>query len=184
MTPGSGDGTNAGQSPSAEPETPAAPVSRSDELRAQIAASEPERTVRCSIPSRLEMLTAVDQLTQSILQHIDCDDDSAAAIATSVIEAGTNAIQHGHRTRSEAPVDFTFHLGEHVIDIWVEDRGPGFDLDEALAIDPTSPAGLLDSHGRGIFIMRAMMDQVDFEIRDGEGVVVHLRKRYRPHTAS
>ena len=44
----------------------------------------------------------------------------------------------------------------------MRDRGPGFDL-EAVNGDVTSPEHLLDARGRGIFIMRACMDTVEFE---------------------
>lgn len=138
------------------------------------------RSLFLTIPSRLQMLSILDNLVQAITAQMEFDEDSANAVATSIIEAGTNAITHGHREEAEKPVRFRFELGEEALEVWVEDQGPGFDLDEVLSFNPLSPDALLNWHGRGIFIMRAMMDSVDFDIQHGQGVTVHLVKRRTP----
>ena len=57
------------------------------------------------------------------------------------------------------------------ISIAVKDEGQGFDI-ERIA-DPTAPENQGSIHGRGIYLMKALMDEVRFE--EG-GVVVHMRK--------
>ena len=135
-----------------------------------------ERTIRFSIPSRLELLGVLDQLVQAIAMQLEFDEDSTNDIATSLIEAATNAIQHGHNHDATKRVHFHFVLQDDSFEAWVEDAGPGFDEDEVLSADPTGPEGLLRSRGRGIFIMKAMMDEVEFDIRPGVGVTVRLIK--------
>lgn len=142
------------------------------------------RVVQFTIPSRLQMLSILDQLVQAITQQMDFDEDDANSVATSVIEAGTNAIQHGHNEVPEKPVSFRFQLGDSALEVWVEDQGPGFDLATLLEFDPSAPESLFSSHGRGIFIMKAMMDEVDFDVRKGQGVTVHLVKHRTPRPAS
>ncbi|MCA9726263.1 MAG: ATP-binding protein [Candidatus Eisenbacteria bacterium] len=139
-----------------------------------------QNCIKLSIPSRLEYLGVLDQLVQAIAEQMDFDADARDAIANSVIEAATNAVQHGHQHQSDLPVSFWFEMKGDLLDIWVHDSGPGFDLDEVTAADPTGPEGLLRSRGRGIFIMRAMMDEVEFDIRQGEGVTVHMCKQVTP----
>jgi anti-sigma regulatory factor (Ser/Thr protein kinase) len=63
--------------------------------------------------------------------------------------------------------------------ITVHDSGPGFDLNAVLARNPTTPEALMNCSGRGIFIMREMMDKVDFEIRPTTGTTVRLLKTKR-----
>lgn len=135
-----------------------------------------ERTIQLSIPSRLELLGVLDQMVQAIAVQLEFDEDTTNDIATSMIEAATNAIQHGHQYDSSKRVQFRFLLGEQNLEVWVADSGPGFDLDAVLNSDPTGPEGLLSSRGRGIFIMRAMMDRVEFDIRENDGVTVYLVK--------
>jgi len=127
------------------------------------------------IPSRLELLEMLDRVTHSVCDRGGLDDDTCSQITMSVIEAGTNAIQHGHHRDASKPVDITFELFPDRLEISVHDFGPGFDLAEVNG-DVTSPEHLLDARGRGIFIMRACMDAVDFRFSPA-GTVCHLVKR-------
>ena len=135
-----------------------------------------DRLIVFQMPSRLELLVVVDQLVQAICTDLDFDRDAVDAIANSVIEAATNAVQHAHGHEATSPVVFRFFLGDDELGIEVTDSGPGFDLDEVTAIDPTGPEGILKSRGRGIFIMKAMMDRVDFDIEIGKGTRVRMAK--------
>ncbi len=132
-----------------------------------------------SIPSRMELLAVLDGLVTAIAGQMSFDEEATIELATSVIEAGTNAIQHGHQHDQSKTVVFRFYLGDEALDVWVADHGPGFDVASVLNSDPTRPEDLLKSRGRGIFIMRAMMDLVEFEVVPGRGTVVHLVKNRR-----
>ncbi len=135
------------------------------------------KSIDLTLPSRVEYLSVLDGLVQAIANQMEFDEQAAIEVATSVIEAGTNAIQHGHLMNEREHVHFRFVLGEGALDVWVEDHGPGFDLQRVLSQDPTRGDDLLKFRGRGIFIMRAMMDAVDFDIRPGRGTLVHLTKK-------
>src|SRR5262249_18920220 len=130
-------------------------------------------TVR--IPSRLELLALLDGVTNSVCERMHVDTDTASLISMSVIEAGTNAIQHGHKRNAMLLLDIAFALFSDRLEVSVHDTGPGFDPD-AVNGDATSPEHLFDARGRGIFIMRSCMDSVDFEFSD-TGTVCHLVKR-------
>jgi serine/threonine-protein kinase RsbW len=138
---------------------------------------DPSRSVLLTIPSRMEMLAVVDGLVQAIVSQLDLDEDAAIAVATSVVEAGTNAIQHGHGHDQGRPVHFRFLLGDTSLEVWVHDSGPGFNPDDVLAADPTGPEDIFKARGRGIFIMRSLMDEVEFELGANAGTTVHLVKR-------
>jgi len=134
-----------------------------------------EEILRLLIPSRLEFLGILDKVVEGVAEELDIDRDSADAIAIAVIEAGTNAIQHGHRDRPGLCVDVQFELRGGEIVVWVKDQGPGFDL-EAVERELQS-ADLLRCRGRGIQIMRSLMDEVAFDFGNGEGTAVKLVKR-------
>lgn len=146
----------------------------------------PDRTtspeiISIRIPSRLELLALLDRIAQTVCERAALDEDTCSQVTMSVIEAGTNAIQHGHNRDAAKPVDATFALYPDRIEINVHDQGPGFDL-ASINGDVTSAAHLLDARGRGIYIMRACMDTVDFEFT-ATGTVCHLVKR-RPVPAA
>jgi len=126
-------------------------------------------------PSRLELLALLDRVAQTVCERAALDDDTCSQITMSVIEAGTNAIQHGHKRDATKPVDVIFALFPDRLEINVHDLGPGFDL-EGINGDVTSPAHLMDARGRGIYIMRACMDAVDYQFSSA-GTVCHLVKR-------
>jgi serine/threonine-protein kinase RsbW len=133
--------------------------------------------IRLNIPSRLELLPLVDQLAAGISERLAFDVESRMQISISVLEAGTNAIQHGNRIDPTKPVDLSFELHPDRLEVIVHDLGKGFDI-EKLLTDITSPEHLLDLRGRGIYMMRSCMDTVDFSFGP-DGTTVRLVKARR-----
>lgn len=131
--------------------------------------------IEVRMPSRLDLLSVLDHVAQALCERMEFDADATSQVTMSVIEAGTNAIQHGHKRDPSKMVETRFMPYPDRLEITVRDRGAGFTLD-AVQGDITSPEHLLDLRGRGIFIMRACMDSVDFEFGP-EGTVCHLVKR-------
>jgi len=134
--------------------------------------------IHLTIPSRLELLPLVDQLAAGITERMAFDEESRAQISISVLEAGTNAIQHGNRVDPTKLVDMAFNLHPDRLEVVVKDRGPGFDLDK-LKGDITTPEHLYDLRGRGIYMMRECMDLVDFTF-DPDGTTCRLVKARKP----
>jgi serine/threonine-protein kinase RsbW len=137
--------------------------------------SPEEITIR--IPSRLELLSLLDTVTTALCTRMEMDETTCSQITMSVIEAGTNAIQHAHHKDAAKPVDVVYRVHPNRMEIDVHDQGPGFALAEVNG-DITSPEHLFDARGRGIFIMRACMDSVEFEFSKS-GTICHLVK-HRP----
>ena len=133
-------------------------------------------TVR--MPSRLDMLGELDHVAQCLCERLEFDAETCTRISMSLIEAGTNAIQHGHRRDASKPVDTTFTVFPDRLEISVHDLGPGFKLEEVNG-NVTSPEHILDPRGRGIFIMRECMDSVRFEFSPS-GTSCLLTKRRPP----
>jgi serine/threonine-protein kinase RsbW len=132
--------------------------------------------VELIIPAKLEYLDLVDNVVEAVNELMHFDEEAKTAVSISVVEAGTNAIQHGcPKNGSQCEVRLRFLVEEETLTVLVRDLGPGFDPAELP--DPTSPENLLRERGRGIFIMRQMMDEVDFTFDDG--TVVRLVKRRR-----
>jgi len=142
------------------------------------AAKQIPDVIAIRIPSRLELLSVIDRVCESVCQRMEFDDDTTAQVGMSVIEAGTNAIQHGNKRDATKPVDIEFRLLPTELEVVIRDTGSGFDVG-AVNGDVTSPEHLFDARGRGIFIMRSCMDQVDFAFT-GTGTQVRLVKKRAP----
>ena len=130
--------------------------------------------VRLRIPSRLELLGLLDRVSTLLCERAGFGEDACTQVTLSVIEAGTNAIQHGSRSDPTRPVDVVFTVHPDRLEVSVHDQGSGFALDEVSG-DVTLPEHLFDARGRGIFIMRACMDSVDFTF-GGPGTTCRLVK--------
>jgi len=92
-------------------------------------------------------------------------------------EALANAMDHGHKGDPEKIIRFEAHFTSDEVEILVRDEGEGFDPE--MLPDPTDPENLMRTRGRGVFLMRCYMDEVEY--RDG-GRTLRLVKR-RPEVA-
>ena len=94
------------------------------------------------------------------------------AVRLSLEEALSNAIRHGNVGDVNKKIHIRFRVDMKCIDIYIGDEGTGFNP-EAIP-DPTSPEQLECPSGRGIMLMRAYMNQVEYNQRGNE---VRLIKR-------
>jgi serine/threonine-protein kinase RsbW len=101
-----------------------------------------------------------------------CIPENESDVETAVREALENAVVHGNREDPRKHVCVCCRCEPHGVSISIKDEGQGFDIDNVP--DPTTNENIQSSHGRGIYLMKALMDEVQFE--EG-GVVVRMRKR-------
>jgi len=126
------------------------------------------------IPSSLIYLAKVDDFVEKKLKKLGLNKDQLADIAISVTEVVNNAIVHGNKNNPQKKVTLRLIADESSIKIEVEDDGEGFDLDSLPC--PITEENLLKEVGRGIFILRSLMDKVDFIFKKEGGTVVCLTK--------
>ena len=94
----------------------------------------------------------------------------ALNVPVALSEAVSNAILRGNAEDPAKTVRVRALLDAETIVLDVADEGDGFDL-EASTTDVTQPANLEREDGRGIFLMRALMDRVERFEQDGANVV-------------
>ena len=133
-----------------------------------------ESEVRLVIGSRFENLALVHALIEGIARQHGIDEETTQALLYAVIEAGTNAIQHGNVFAEDKAVTFDFRVHNGGIEVQVDDSGKGFD--PGRVGDPTDASALLSPHGRGLYLMRELMDEVTFDVRPDQGTTVRLKK--------
>ncbi|MGE5175897.1 MAG: ATP-binding protein [Hyphomicrobiales bacterium] len=136
--------------------------------------ADPEFAMRLTIGSRLELLSMVHALLEGIGRQFSLAEEWVQAVQIAVIEAGTNAIQHGNVFAEDKSVTFDFRLEDDALVVEVDDYGKGFDPKRVG--DPTDPSALLNPSGRGVYLMRELMDDVSFETRPDHGTRVVLKK--------
>ena len=134
-----------------------------------------------SLPSKVAAISPfVDRLMHFLktlmkkLGHVDGDE---VDIQIALGEALANAVIHGNREDPYKCVYVTcrFSMDREIL-LTVRDEGKGFD--SRTVADPTDRRNCLLPNGRGIYLMRALMDEVCFE---ENGKVVQMRKGLRRH---
>lgn len=127
------------------------------------------------VPSDQEYLADVDSFLEATLRGYGADESIIADIAISISELVNNAMLHGNRSSPDKAVTIKVSKTNGAVKITVADQGGGFDptgID-----DPLAKENLLKEVGRGIFIVRSLMDSVDIEATRA-GTVVTISKAF------
>lgn len=132
------------------------------------------RKVHLTLDSQFENINLVDHVTEATLRFAGFDETATEHMTLAIREAAANAIKHGNKQHPDKVAQVIFELDDENITIQIMDEGEGF-LPEEVP-DPLAPENLLKGTGRGIFLMRQLMDEVGFEFGNGSGTKVLLRK--------
>jgi len=131
------------------------------------------------IPSRLDALGRVERIVQKIAERIGLSKDEHDNLAIAVTEAVGNAILHGNKKDPKKKVEVTAVLSKDRVEVTVKDQGVGFNPDHIG--NPLDPQNLMKEHGRGIFILKSLMDEVAFQFSaTGTSVRMVLVKKDMP----
>jgi serine/threonine-protein kinase RsbW len=96
-------------------------------------------------------------------------------VPVALAEALSNAILRGNGEDERKEVRVHVQLDREALVLEVVDQGEGFDLDECTR-DPADPSNLVDENGRGLFLMRRLMDSVERYSDGGNVVRLTLRR--------
>lgn len=136
-------------------------------------------TVRLDFSSAFDMLDFVQVVSEHVGRMSGLDDDALHWVSVAVRESVINAIKHGNGEdeRKRVHVEFTMLNGEAPpgLAIRVRDEGTGFDPDSIP--DPLAPENVLKSSGRGIFLIRNFMDELQLRRAPEGGMEMVMIKR-------
>ena len=138
--------------------------------------------VRLEFSSTFEMLDFVQVVGDHLARGVGLDEDARHWLSVSIRESVINAIKHGNRNDASKRVFVEFDVAATAdvpeIAIRIRDQGEGFDPERVAS--PLEPENLLKSGGRGIFLIRGFMDDVQLRRAPEGGMEVRLVKRVRP----
>jgi serine/threonine-protein kinase RsbW len=115
-----------------------------------------------TLESELSSVDRVEAKVEDLAREAGFDEDTSSQIAMVAREAVINAILHGNKKDPAKQVQVSYELNDEALRITIADEGPGLDPDTVP--DPLAPENILRSSGRGIFLMRAIMDEVHFHM--------------------
>ena len=136
------------------------------------------RIVEVDIPSDVQFIERVVELVRhecEIMSYAQRQISLNVPVALS--EALSNAILRGNSDDPAKHVRVRASINVEQLVVEVLDEGAGFDLEQC-TMDPTTPENLGRDFGRGLYLMRKLMDQVErFEEDSRNGVRLTLRRR-------
>jgi len=126
------------------------------------------------IPSSTDYLAEVDQYLEEKFASAGVDDSIRTDIAISVSELVNNAIIHGNGSDESKEVDIRFSVTSSKLRIVVCDQGKGFDLKQV--DNPIDDDNLMREVGRGIFIVKNFVNEVNVSKTPSGGTCVEIVK--------
>jgi serine/threonine-protein kinase RsbW len=127
--------------------------------------------VEITISSHPRWLRLVRQVVCEYALETGFDAQDAHAITLAVGEAVGNVIKHSYKGRTDQPFVLRCKAEGKALEISLSDSGEPFDP----SLQPLLPPDELRAGGRGLYLMRTIMDEVDYK-REGASNVVRMRK--------
>lgn len=148
---------------------------RCQSIMAYIPASETrEPDYQIVIPSLLQRLNEIEDLTERVAAEHHMSEDDRDNLAIAITETVNNAMIHGNKLDPKKNVIISFYFDTQTLRVYIRDQGVGFDPSHVG--NPLDPENIMKESGRGIFILRSIMDGVDF-IRLNDGTEVRITKK-------
>ncbi len=123
--------------------------------------------IELKIPCSGQFVAIVRLQAEAIARRLGFSEEEIQDIKVAVGEACDNAIEHGY---SQQGVDIHYHLSPRELQIEVIDYGPGFNPSGR----GEEPPDLFSERGRGIFLMKTLMDRAELYSKPGEGTMIIL----------
>ena len=140
-----------------------------------------ENSVRLDFLSEMDMLDFVNVVSDHVGRTAGLDEDALHRVSVAVRESVANAIVHGNGNDKDKRVfiEFASIDGDRPrIAIRVRDQGAGFDL--RTLSDPLRPENLMKPCGRGIFLIRTLMDEMTLQRAAEGGMEILMVKHIEP----
>jgi serine/threonine-protein kinase RsbW len=131
--------------------------------------------VEITFDSDLRSVEKAEEITHQACEAAGLDEDDQHKVEMAVHESMINAVCHGNKYDTNKRVWFRLQVFPDRLEIRIRDQGEGFN--PSSLPDPLDSENLLRVSGRGIFLIRAFMDDFTIHNLPGIGTEVTLVKR-------
>jgi len=136
-----------------------------------------------ALETQVESVNLAEEMCLRVAEAAGFGEDDCYRIGMSVREGVINAFHYGNKERPEKKIYLAVEITPDKMIIHVLDEGTGFSLEDVP--DPLAEENLLSTSGRGIFLMRAFMDEFDVVSgRNGGAEIVMSKKLPAPGSTS
>ena len=133
-------------------------------------------SVSRTIKSKTEHLLDVREFVSSAAQRLGFSDEETSKIVLAVDEACTNIIKHAYQYDPNKEIRISINTTKGALEILIEDEGKSFN---PLAVKPPDLKQHLQQFrrgGLGVYLMKTLMDEVEYNLNPGKKNVVRLLK--------
>src|ERR1700757_2476191 len=134
-----------------------------------------------TLETQVESVNLAEEMCLRVAEAAGFGEDDCYRIGMSVREGVINAFHYGNEERPEKKIHLALDLTPEKMIIHVLDEGKGFDL--GAVPDPLAEENLLSTSGRGIFLMRAFMDELEVVPGRTGGAEIIMSKKLPPGAA-
>jgi len=135
--------------------------------------SQPHTRLDISFPADVNRVGEVVDKVVALASQLYGETGKEQEVALALTEALANAVKHGSKNNPSLKVQCQVITDGLAMTIIVRDSGPGFD--PTSVANPLELAGLTADHGRGLHMIRQLVDEVRFERRGAE---IYMTKRF------
>jgi serine/threonine-protein kinase RsbW len=128
-----------------------------------------------TLETQVESVNLAEEMCLRVAEAAGFGEDDCYRIGMSVREGVINAFHYGNQERPEKKIYLAVDLTSDKMIIHVLDEGTGFKLSDVP--DPLAEENLLSTSGRGIFLMRAFMDEFDVVLGKNGGAEIVMSKK-------
>jgi serine/threonine-protein kinase RsbW len=134
---------------------------------------EPQVKLDISFPAEQKLIAEMVDKVVAVARALHGESDRAQELALALTEALANAVKHGCKDDPAQSVQLRVTANGAAMQVMVRDPGPGFD--PSSVANPLETAGLSADHGRGLFMIRQLVDEVRFE---RNGAEIYMKKHF------
>lgn len=129
-----------------------------------------------TLDSQVESVNLAEEMCLRLAEAAGFGEDACYHIGMSVREGVINAFHYGNQEKPEKKIHLSVELTPEKMVIHVADEGKGFKLSDVP--DPVAEENLLSTSGRGIYLMRAFMDEFDVVRASTGGAEIIMSKKF------
>lgn len=136
-----------------------------------------ERAIEVSLPNKLGYERIAMACSATFAKIVGFRPERVEDLKTAVSEACINAMEHGNKNNPDAKVIVTMNYSDHIFTVLVMDQGKGMGNSREPLEEPDIEKKIMNlqtPRGLGIFLIKQLVDQVEFNQTTDEGHMVRM----------
>jgi serine/threonine-protein kinase RsbW len=117
------------------------------------------KNIKLTIKSNRAEILKFEKILEDINNEFRLNHDRLINYQIAISEALVNAIVHGNKENPDKSVFININFDKEKLEIKIKDEGDGFILEDIP--DPTENNNLLKEHGRGLYIIKSLVDKFE-----------------------